>query len=108
MDVNDLINDPMQALTKGWSLLSVGVGELSKVAAEGVRVAAQNAGEFGRYANENYVKPAQEQWNDPNFRNNVNGYVSAVTQKVRKLKRGRGIRLVNSVMEGIQFFIYIQ
>ncbi|CAO3587780.1 unnamed protein product [Absidia cylindrospora] len=85
VDVNDLINDPMQALTKGWSLLSVGVDEISKVAAEGVRVAAQNAGQLGRYANENYVKPAQDQWNDPNFRNNVNGYVSAVTQKTQSL-----------------------
>lgn len=71
MDVNDLMNDPMQALTKGWSLLSVGMGELGKVAAQGAK-----------YANENFVRPAQEQWNDPNFRNNVNGYVSAVTQKV--------------------------
>ncbi|CAO3647404.1 unnamed protein product [Cunninghamella echinulata] len=82
LDVNDIINDPMQALTKGWSLLSTGVGELSKVAAEGVRVAAQGAGQFGKYANDNYVKPAQDQFNDPNFRNNVNGYFSAVTQKV--------------------------
>lgn len=86
LDVNDIINDPMQALSKGWSLLSTGVGELSKVAAEGVRVAAQGAGQLGKYANENYVRPAQEQLNDPNFRNNVNGYFSAVSQKVIKLK----------------------
>ncbi|SAL94745.1 hypothetical protein [Absidia glauca] len=74
VDVNDIMNDPMQALTKGWSLLSVGMGELGKVAAQGAK-----------YANENFVRPAQEQWNDPNFRNNVNGYVSAVTQKTQSL-----------------------
>ncbi|CAO3629523.1 unnamed protein product [Cunninghamella blakesleeana] len=85
LDVNDIINDPMQALTKGWSFLSTGVGELSKVAAEGVRVAAQGAGQLGKYANENYVKPAQEQLNDPNFRNNVNGYFSAVSQKTQSI-----------------------
>ncbi|KAI8876479.1 hypothetical protein K501DRAFT_51423 [Backusella circina FSU 941] len=51
--------------------------ELGKVAVEGVKIAAQGAGQFSRYANENYVKPAQNQWNDPNFRNNVNNYVQS-------------------------------
>ncbi|KAI8066689.1 hypothetical protein BC940DRAFT_239876 [Gongronella butleri] len=87
LDVHDIINDPMDALSKGWSMLSLGVGELSKVAAQGVRVAAQSAGDFSRYANENYVRPAQEQWNDPNFRNNMSTYVSAVSEKVKKNDR---------------------
>lgn len=75
----------MQALTKGWSLLSMGMEELGKVAAESVKVAAQGAGQLGRYANDNYVKPAQTQWNDPNFRNNVSGYVSTFGEKTRSL-----------------------
>lgn len=75
----------MQALTKGWSLLSMGMEELGKVAAEGVKVAAQGAGQIGRYTNDNYIKPAQTQWNDPNFRNNVTGYVQTFSDKTRSL-----------------------
>lgn len=75
----------MQALTKGWSLLSMGMEELGKVAAEGVKVAAQGAGQLGRYTNDNYIKPAQTQWNDPNFRNNVTGYVQTFSDKTRTL-----------------------
>lgn len=75
----------MQALTKGWSLLSMGMEELGKVAAEGVKVAAQGAGQLSRYTNDNYIKPAQTQWNDPNFRNNVTGYVQTFSDKTRSL-----------------------
>ncbi|KAI7863759.1 hypothetical protein BDF14DRAFT_1840785 [Spinellus fusiger] len=81
-DLNELINDPMQALSKGWSLFSVGVGELTKVASEGARLAVQGAGQIGKYANDNYVIPATTQLNDPNFRNNVSGYVNSFAQKV--------------------------
>ncbi|CAO3632341.1 unnamed protein product [Mucor hiemalis] len=83
--IDDIINDPMQALTKGWSLLSTGMEELGKVAAEGVKVAAQSAGQLSRYTNDNYIKPAQTQWNDPNFRNNVTGYVQTFGEKTRSL-----------------------
>lgn len=83
--LEDIINDPMQALTKGWSLLSTGMEELGKVAAEGVKVAAQSAGQLSRYTNDNYIKPAQSQWNDPNFRNNVTGYVQTFGEKTRNL-----------------------
>ena len=83
--IDDIINDPMQALTKGWSLLSMGMEELGKVAAEGVKVAAQGAGQLGRYTNDNVIKPAQTQWNDPNFRNNVTGYVQNFGEKTRSL-----------------------
>ncbi|KAI8334072.1 putative GTPase activating protein for Arf-domain-containing protein, partial [Choanephora cucurbitarum] len=79
--MEDIMNDPMQALSKGWSFLSHSMEEIGKVATEGVKVVAQNAGEFGRYANENYVKPAQAQWNDPNLRNNMNGYVQNISEK---------------------------
>ncbi|KAF1798569.1 hypothetical protein V8B55DRAFT_1524480 [Mucor lusitanicus] len=72
--IDDIINDPMQALTKGWSLLSMGMEELGKAAAQ-----------TARYANDNYVKPAQSQWNDPNFRNNVTGYVQNISEKTRSL-----------------------
>ncbi|KAI8986519.1 putative GTPase activating protein for Arf-domain-containing protein [Pilobolus umbonatus] len=83
--MDDIINDPIQALSKGWSLLSLGMEELGKVAVEGVKVAAQSAGQLSRYANENVVKPVQTQLNDPNFRNNVNGYVQSFSEKTRSL-----------------------
>jgi ADP-ribosylation factor GTPase-activating protein 1 len=57
------------AIEKGWSLLSY-VGKA--------------AVDFGRYASDNYVKPAAAQLADPNFRGqvreNVNHYVSSFTQ----------------------------
>ncbi|KAL1935430.1 hypothetical protein VTP01DRAFT_4570 [Rhizomucor pusillus] len=68
-DIQDLINDPMQALSKGWSYLSMGMEELGKVAAEGARAAAQGANQLGKYAN--------EQWNDPNLRNNTQEFYSS-------------------------------
>lgn len=63
----------------------MGMEELGKVASESVKVAAQGAGQLSRYANDNYVKPAQTQWNDPNFKNNVSGYVQNISEKTRNL-----------------------
>ncbi|CDH49828.1 adp-ribosylation factor gtpase-activatingprotein 1-like [Lichtheimia corymbifera JMRC:FSU:9682] len=76
-DFQDIVNDPMKALSKGWSFLSYGMEELGKVAVTGAQAAAQSAGQLGRYAN--------EQWNDPNLRDNVNQYVSSFTTKTREL-----------------------
>ncbi|KAI7882239.1 hypothetical protein K492DRAFT_60619 [Lichtheimia hyalospora FSU 10163] len=76
-DLQDIVNDPMKALSKGWSFLSYGMEELGKVAVTGAQAAAQGAGQLGRYAN--------EQWNDPNLRDNVNQYVSSFTTKTREL-----------------------
>lgn len=81
-DLNDIINDPMQALTKGWSLLSVGMEVLGTAAVEGARIAAHGAQEVAHIANERVVKPAQEQLNDPNLRANVAGYVSQLGKTV--------------------------
>jgi len=77
-DMNDIINDPMQALTKGWSLLSV-------AAVEGAKYAAHGAEQFTKYANDNYVRPASQQLADPNLRNNVSAYVSNLTKKGQQL-----------------------
>jgi ADP-ribosylation factor GTPase-activating protein 1 len=67
-----MVNDPKEAINKGWSLLSY-VGKA--------------AVEFGRYANDTYVSPAARQLADPEFRSqvrdNVSNYVSSFTQKVR-------------------------
>ncbi|KAG2182869.1 hypothetical protein INT44_005850 [Umbelopsis vinacea] len=77
-DMNDIMNDPMQALTKGWSLLSV-------AAVESAKYAAQGAEQFTKYANENYVRPASQHLADPNLRNNVSSYVSNLTKKGQQL-----------------------
>ncbi|KAI7907635.1 uncharacterized protein BX663DRAFT_491527 [Cokeromyces recurvatus] len=70
IDIQEIIQDPRVALEKGWSLLSY-VGKA--------------AIELGKYANDNYVKPAAAQLADPNFREqvreNVNSYVSSFTQQ---------------------------
>lgn len=69
VDLREVIQDPRVAIEKGWSLLSY-VGKA--------------AVEFGKYANDTYVKPAAAQLADPNFRgqvrDNVNSYVSSFTQ----------------------------
>lgn len=36
--------------------------------------------ELGRYANDNYVKPAAAQLADPNLKNNVSNYVNSFSQ----------------------------
>ncbi|KAI9474068.1 MAG: hypothetical protein EXX96DRAFT_596933 [Benjaminiella poitrasii] len=70
LDIHEVINDPRVAIEKGWSLLSY-VGKA--------------AIELGKYANDNYVKPAAAQLADPNFREhvreNVSSYVSSLTQQ---------------------------
>lgn len=69
VDIQEIIQDPRVAIEKGWSLLSY-VGKA--------------AVDFGRYASDNYVKPAASQLADPNFRGqvreNVNHYMSSFTQ----------------------------
>jgi ADP-ribosylation factor GTPase-activating protein 1 len=71
-DIQELVQDPRAAVEKGWSLLST-VGKA--------------AFEFGKYANDTYVKPAAAQIADPNFREQVRGnvtnYVSSFTQSSR-------------------------
>ncbi|KAG2228421.1 hypothetical protein INT48_004177 [Thamnidium elegans] len=65
VDLREIINDPRVAVEKGWSLLSY-VGKA--------------AVELGRYANDNYVKPAAAQLADPNLRDNVSSYVNSFSQ----------------------------
>ncbi|OBZ85184.1 ADP-ribosylation factor GTPase-activating protein GCS1 [Choanephora cucurbitarum] len=69
VDIQEIIQDPRIAIEKGWSLLSY-VGKA--------------AVDFGKYASDNYVKPAAAQLSDPNFRGqvreNVNSYISSFTQ----------------------------
>lgn len=69
LDVNDILNDPAAALSKGWSLLSTTL------------VAGANM------INENVIKPTAATVTDPDFQNKVGGYVSSIGQKVNFLTR---------------------
>ncbi|RUS17683.1 hypothetical protein BC938DRAFT_476183 [Jimgerdemannia flammicorona] len=100
-DLNDIINDPMQALTKGWSLLSVGMEVIGTAAVEGARIAAHSAQEVAYMANERVVKPAQEQLNDPNLRANVAGYVSQLGKTVTDTTTTTVSRLNNMVNQSL-------
>ena len=64
LDVNDILNDPAAALSKGWSLLSTTL------------VAGANM------INENVIKPTAATVTDPEFQTKVGGYVSSLGQKV--------------------------
>ncbi|KAL1919790.1 uncharacterized protein VTP21DRAFT_1721 [Calcarisporiella thermophila] len=83
LEVQDILNDPMEALSKGWSLLSVGAQALSSVALEGARKAAVGAQELSQMANEHMIRPTTEAVRDPNFQNQLQGYVSALSKTVQ-------------------------
>ncbi|KAF9363422.1 Zn finger-containing GTPase- Activating Protein for ARF [Mortierella sp. NVP85] len=77
MDVNDILNDPAAALSKGWNILS------STLAAGATMI------------NENVIKPTAATVTDPDFQNKVGGYVSSIGQKVQEGGRTLGT-MVNS------------
>ncbi|KAF9199920.1 Zn finger-containing GTPase- Activating Protein for ARF [Haplosporangium sp. Z 27] len=77
LDVNDILNDPAAALSKGWSLLSTTL------------VAGASM------INENVIKPTAATVTDPEFQNKVGGYVSSLGQKVQEGGRSLGT-MVNS------------
>ncbi|KAI8888407.1 hypothetical protein K501DRAFT_282872 [Backusella circina FSU 941] len=85
LDLREIVNDPKEAINKGWSLLSY-VGKA--------------AVEFGRYANDNYVRPAASQLADPEFRSqvrdNVSNYVSSFAQKPNGASSYNGYSQMNS------------
>ncbi|KAG0242330.1 putative GTPase activating protein for Arf-domain-containing protein [Mortierella sp. GBAus27b] len=77
MDVNDILNDPAAALSKGWNILS------STLAAGATML------------NENVIKPTTATVTDPDFQSKVGDYVSSLGQKVQEGGRTLGT-MVNS------------
>ncbi|KAG0258484.1 Zn finger-containing GTPase- Activating Protein for ARF [Mortierella polycephala] len=77
LDVNDILNDPAAALSKGWSMLS------TTLVAGATMI------------NENVIKPTTATVTDPEFQNKVGGYVSSIGQKVQEGGRSLGT-MVNS------------
>ncbi|KAF9427485.1 Zn finger-containing GTPase- Activating Protein for ARF [Podila epigama] len=79
LDVNDILNDPAAALSKGWSLLSTTL-------AAGANM-----------INENVIKPTAATVTDPDFQSKVGGYVSTLGQKVQEGGRSLGTMVNSSI-----------
>ncbi|KAJ1954599.1 Zn finger-containing GTPase- Activating Protein for ARF [Linderina pennispora] len=86
----DIVNDPSAALNKGWSLLSMGA-----------QTALSTLGTVAGAINENYVKPAAERIQDPNFRNDMTSYVSTIGLKVEETAN-RGFTSLSEYMRNGQ------
>jgi hypothetical protein len=65
-----MMNDPVGALSKGWSIFSTHAGAAISMLAE--------------KANENIVTPAITAAKDPELQNNIKSYWTTVTGKVRE------------------------
>ncbi|KAI9506727.1 hypothetical protein BX070DRAFT_186675, partial [Coemansia spiralis] len=86
----DVINDPTAAISKGWSFLSMGA-----------QTALSTLGTVAGSINDNYVRPAAEKIQDPNFRNDVSSYVSTIGSKVEETAN-RGFVSLSSYMRSGQ------
>ncbi|OLY83154.1 ADP-ribosylation factor GTPase-activating protein GCS1 [Smittium mucronatum] len=78
-DPKEIVEDPGAALYKGFSLLT-----------SGAMAAIGTIGNVAGSINENYIKPTTERVLDPNFRNDVAGYVSKIG-KSAEIQASRGI-----------------
>ncbi|OMJ19979.1 ADP-ribosylation factor GTPase-activating protein GCS1, partial [Smittium culicis] len=84
-DPREIVDDPSAALYKGFSLLTTGA-----IAAIGT------IGNVAGSINENYIKPTTEKVLDPNFRNEVAGYVSHIGKNV-EIQASRGISEISKI-----------
>ncbi|KAJ2718254.1 Zn finger-containing GTPase- Activating Protein for ARF [Coemansia sp. Benny D115] len=89
-NAQDIVNDPAATLTKGWSLLAMG-------AQSALSTIGSVAGSIG----ENYVRPAAERIQDPNFRSDVTSYVSNIGLKVEETAN-RGFTSLSTYMRSGQ------
>ncbi|KAJ2555488.1 Zn finger-containing GTPase- Activating Protein for ARF [Coemansia sp. RSA 1933] len=86
----DIVNDPSAALSKGWSLFSMGA-----------QTAFNTLGTVAGSINENYVRPAAEKIHDPNFRSDVTSYVSTIGTKLEE-SANRGFTSLSSYVRSGQ------
>ncbi|KAJ2660069.1 Zn finger-containing GTPase- Activating Protein for ARF, partial [Coemansia sp. RSA 1200] len=86
----DIVNDPSAALSKGWSLFSMGA-----------QTALSTLGTVAGSINENYVRPATGKIHDPNFRNDVTSYVSTIGSKLEE-SANRGFTSISNYMRSGQ------
>ncbi|RKO94305.1 hypothetical protein BDK51DRAFT_28936, partial [Blyttiomyces helicus] len=85
----NLLEDPLATLSKGWSLFASGasgvVGVLGTTVVEGAKLAVSGAEMVGQKVSENVIKPTTQAVRDPEFTNNLSGYVSSFGQKITEV-----------------------
>ncbi|KAJ2470537.1 Zn finger-containing GTPase- Activating Protein for ARF [Coemansia sp. RSA 2320] len=86
----DIVNDPAAALSKGWSFLTMGA-----------QTAIATIGTVAGSINDNYVRPAAEKIQNPEFRNDVSSYVSTIGSKVEETA-SRGFTSLSGYMRSGQ------
>ncbi|KAJ2626829.1 Zn finger-containing GTPase- Activating Protein for ARF, partial [Coemansia sp. RSA 1694] len=86
----DIVNDPAAALSKGWSFLAMGA-----------QSALSTIGTVAGSISDNYVRPAAEKIQDPNFRNDMSSYVSTIGLKVEETA-SRGFTSLSGYMRSGQ------
>ncbi|CAG8593936.1 10061_t:CDS:2 [Ambispora gerdemannii] len=87
-DLDELINDPVSALTKGLNFLGYQV-------VEGAKLAAQGAETLGQTVNERVIRPTADKVRDPEFSSQVVGYVAGIGKTVTDTA-SRGITTLSS------------
>jgi ADP-ribosylation factor GTPase-activating protein 1 len=88
-DLDELMNDPVKAFTKGLNFLGHHV-------AEGAKLAAQGAETLGQTVNERVIKPTTEKVRDPEFTSQVAGYGAWIGKTVSETA-SRGISTISSI-----------
>ncbi|CAG8499327.1 16312_t:CDS:2 [Acaulospora colombiana] len=88
-DLEELMNNPVGALTKGLNFLGHHV-------VEGAKLAAQGAETLGQTVNEHVIKPTAEKVRDPEFTQQLSDYVSGIGKTVTETA-SRGMSTISSI-----------
>nr|CAG8583812.1 7737_t:CDS:2 [Entrophospora candida] len=88
-DLNDLMNDPVGVFTKGLNFLGQSM-------VEGAKLAAQGAETLGQTVNERVIKPTTEKVRDPEFTQQISGYVSGISKTVSETA-SRGMSTISNI-----------
>ncbi|CAI2180243.1 961_t:CDS:2 [Funneliformis geosporum] len=88
-DLDELMNDPVKAFTKGINFLGYHV-------VEGAKLAAQGAETLGQTVNERVIKPTTEKVRDPEFTSQVAGYGAWIGKTVSETA-SKGISTISSI-----------
>ncbi len=72
---DNVLDDPIASLSKGWSIFS-------SFAIQGAKLAVSGAETLGKTVTENVIKPTAAAVRDPDFQQNLTSYVGTIGQKV--------------------------
>jgi ADP-ribosylation factor GTPase-activating protein 1 len=101
---DELINDPLTALSKGWSIFSsvasTAISAAATHVAEGAKIAVEKASEITQNLNETVVQPTRETIQDPAFTDRVSGVVSSLGAAVATTSQ-RGLSALSEVVNNI-------